>query len=125
MTILLWIAAAIACATFAVHTFIGGKIVARPLLADTGLPKASKWLSYYCWHVTTITIAFMALMFAWLAGVAPHEPTIIGLSSLATALSVLSAGIALKAGIRPLRFPSTSLFALTAAFGWAAVLAGY
>lgn len=43
---LLWAAAFMSMVTFAVHTFVGGPRVAAPLLADTNLPKASKWLNY-------------------------------------------------------------------------------
>ena len=40
--------------TFVVHTFIGDPRVAKPLLENTNLPIASKWLNYYTWHITTI-----------------------------------------------------------------------
>jgi hypothetical protein len=43
-------------------------------------------------------------------------------SALAACLSVLSAAVAIKGGIHPLRFPSTTLFAATSALGWAGVL---
>jgi len=114
-------AAAMSALTFIVHTFVGGVVVARPLLADTGLPPTSKWLNYYCWHITTVVIAFIAAGFIWLA-LHPGDPILlIGLSSLTAALSALSLAVALKASIAPLRFPSTSLFALTSALGWAAL----
>tara|TARA_R110000868_G_scaffold236078_1_gene490070 strand:+ start:5755 stop:6123 length:369 start_codon:yes stop_codon:yes gene_type:complete len=114
-------AAAMSALTFIVHTFVGGVIVARPLLANTDLPPASKWLNYYCWHITTVVIAFIAAGFVWLA-LHPGDPALlIGLSSLTAALSGLSFAVALKASIAPLRFPSTSLFALTSLLGWAAL----
>ena len=113
---LLWSAAALAVLTFAVHTFVGGVFVARPLLADTGLPKASKWLNYYCWHIATVTILAIAGAFAWSAARGSAE-----LAAFATLLTAsvagLSGAVALKAGINPLRFPSTSLFTATAACG--------
>ncbi|KPB00341.1 hypothetical protein, partial [Ahrensia marina] len=52
----------------------------------------------------------------------PHLPSLIFLSSLAFALSVLSIAVALKAGINPLRFPSTTLFAVIALAGAVAML---
>ena len=57
MPLLLWLAAAMALLTTLVHTFAGGREVARPLLASNALPPASKWLNYYCWHITTILLA--------------------------------------------------------------------
>lgn len=117
-------AAAMAIITFFVHTFIGGRFVARPLLADTHLPKASKWLSYYCWHITTLTIAYLSAAFAWLYFTTQaNERTLLAfLAALTTSLSVLSAFVALKGRIHPLRFPSTSLFAMTAILAWTAAL---
>jgi hypothetical protein len=44
---LLWAAAVMSIITFAVHTFIGGPIVVKPLLESTNLPKASKFMSHY------------------------------------------------------------------------------
>lgn len=51
---LLWTAAIVSAITFAVHTFIGGPRVAVPLLENSNLPKASKWLNYFCWHMVSI-----------------------------------------------------------------------
>jgi hypothetical protein len=109
--------------TFAVHTFVGGRFVARPLLASKDLPEASKWLNYYCWHITTVMIAFIAAAFAWLAVTPGHASLIVFLSSLTAAVSVLSVVIAIKGHIHPLRLSSTSLFAMTSALGWTALFA--
>ena len=111
-------AAFTATVTFFVHTFIGGVFVARPLLADDGLPVAAKWLSYYCWHITTITIIFISAGYIWVALNEPSTPFAIFLTSLVTSFSVLSVGVALRGKIHPFRFPSTYLFAITALFGW-------
>lgn len=114
---MIWAICAIAMVTFLVHTFVGGPRVAAPLLADTGLPRASKWLNYFCWHIAMVLLAFMAGAFAWLA----HEPrsavtgpALVFFGSLSLVLAMLSAWVALKGRIHPLRFPSTSLFAAMA-----------
>ena len=125
MQTLTWIAAALAALTFLVHTFVGGRFVARPLLEDRTLPKAAKWLSYYCWHVTTALIAALACAFAAVAlspSAAVATPILFGLGGLSAALSVLSAWVAFKGRIHPLRFPSTTLFALVAISGAGAAL---
>src|SRR5882724_5198143 len=110
-------ASLLALVTFAVHTFVGGIHVVRPLLAVEGLTRASRWLNYYCWHMTTLTLVVMAAMFAWSA----HEPTARGFGVLftvmAAAFCVLCIGVAIKGGVRPYRFPPTSLFAAIAAAG--------
>lgn len=120
-------AAIVSAITFFVHTFIGGKFVARPLLDDTHLPKASKWLNYYCWHVTTVTIIFLTVAFVGLHVSVPltERTVLIFLAAFTSSLSALSALVALKGGINPLRFPSTSLFALIAICAWLAVAGGY
>jgi hypothetical protein len=112
-----WAISLAAAITFAAHTFAGGQRVAVPLLADTHLPKASKWLSYYCWHVVTVLLAFISAAFALLA-IMP-EPAVVRAAQLffgafCLVASALSAFVAVKGGINPLRFPSTSLFALIA-----------
>jgi len=117
---LLWAASVSSLATFAVHTFIGGAYVARPLLADRALPKAAKWLAYYCWHIVTMLLFAMAVVFGLAAANLATRDIAFGLSLFCTACSVLSIAVALKAGIAPWRFPSTSLFALSAVFGIAA-----
>lgn len=118
----MWLAAATSFITFMVHTFIGGPRVAGPLLATTHLPPASKWLNYYCWHIATIFLLAMSLGFAYVA-LHPDRPELaVFLTAMSAALSVLSAVVAMKGGINPFRFPSTTLFAIGAVFGAAALL---
>jgi hypothetical protein len=109
-----WIAAAIAATTFYVHVFIGGPRVASPLLADEKLPKASKWLSYYCWHIVSILLAAMAASFTFVAIGWANAQIALLLGGLSLLFSLLSILVAVKGEINPLRFPSTSLFALIA-----------
>ena len=110
-------ASLLALLTFAVHTFVGGIYVVRPLLAVEGLSRASRWLNYYCWHMTTLTLLVMTAMFGWSA----YEPTARGFgvlfTAMAAAFSVLCIAVALKGGVRPYRFPATSLFAAVAVAG--------
>lgn len=122
---LIWAASASSLATFAVHAFVGGVFVARPLLSDPGLPKAAKWLAYYCWHVVTMLLLAMALAFSAVAMGLLARNAALGLSGFCAACSLLSIAVAIKARIEPWRFPSTTLFALTAALGFAAALPGF
>lgn len=115
--IILWIAVGMSFLTFLVHTFIGGPRVAGPLLKNTSLPIASKWLNYYCWHITTIYTLLMGGAYAYVA-LNPNRPEmVVFLSILNTALAILSAVVAVKAGINPFRFPSTSLFGTVSLLG--------
>jgi len=120
--LLLWSAALMCLITFGVHVFVGGVYVARPLLADRTLPKASKWLNYYCWHITSVLILFLGGAFAYSART-PGRPELAAFAAALTlTLAVLSALVAVKGHIHPLRFPSTSLFALTAFLGFSGVV---
>ena len=109
-TEILWVASGLALLTFGVHTFVGGKVVARPLLADRSLPRASKWLNYFCWHVVTLLLAAMTVALGYSAATGQGTELAAFLGLLSIGCSALSAGVALRAGINPLRFPSTSLF---------------
>lgn len=108
---LLWAGAGLSALTFAVHFFIGGRYVARPLLADQSLPRASKWLNYYCWHMVSVLLLFMVGGYAYAARTGQGAELIVFMGICAAAFSPLSAYVALRGGIHPLRFPSTSLFA--------------
>lgn len=119
-----WAAAVMSVITFAVHTFIGGPRVAVPLLANTDLPKASKWLNYYCWHITTVFTFAMGGAYAYVALHPDRPELVVFLTGVTAVLSLLSAGIALKGNINPFRFPSTSLFASVFILGLAGLLAG-
>ena len=118
----LWAATVMSVITFAVHTFIGGPVVAKPLLANTDLPKASKWLNYYCWHVTTIFTFSMGGAYAYVALHPDRPELVVFLTVVTAALSLLSAAVALKGNINPFRFPSTSLFATVSLLGLVSLL---
>lgn len=108
--------------TFAIHTFVGSARVAAPLLENTSLPLASKWLNYYCWHITTLYTFFMGGAYAYVA-FNPNKPElVVFLSILNVSFAFLSALVALKGNINPFRFPSTSLFASVSLLGIASLL---
>lgn len=119
-----WAAAVMSVITFAVHTFVGGPRVAKPLLANTDLPKASKWLNYYCWHVTIVFTFSMGGAYAYVALHPDRPELVVFLTVLTAVLSLLSTAVALKGKINPFRFPSTSLFATVSLLGLMGLLAG-
>ena len=121
-TYFLWAAVVMSIVTFSVHAFIGGPVVAKPLLANKTLPKASLWLNYYCWHVTTLFTFIMGAGYAY-AALNPGRPELVIYLTINTAaFSILSAAVALKGNINPFRFPSTSLFASVALLGLASLV---
>ncbi len=60
------LAALLSLFTWAVHTFLGGRAIAKPLLACE-LKPIPKYTNYYCWHIVTITLLTMAGGFAYAA----------------------------------------------------------
>jgi hypothetical protein len=65
----------------------------------------------------------MALGYAYAAWSGTGRELVFALTALSAALSILSAGVAFKGRINPLRFPSTTLFAITACLGVAGLSA--
>ncbi|MDO6428257.1 hypothetical protein Q4489_14650 [Thalassotalea sp. 1_MG-2023] len=119
---LLWIAVLISGVTFVIHTFVGGSRVATPLLEDTTLPLASKWLNYYCWHIVTIYTFLMSGGYAFVALNPDKIELVIFLTLLNSCFACLSVAVAMKGKIHPLRFPSTTLFSLVSLVGLASLL---
>ena len=117
------LAAVVAAVAFGIHSFVGSRLVAQPLLAAKHLPPASRWLNFYTWHTATVALAFMAAGFAW-AAVRPDALDIgIGLTALAAALAVLCLAVCLRARFRPWRVPPFDLFTLMAVAGLWGLLA--
>ena len=111
------VAALASLATFAVHTFVGGRYAARPLLADDTLPRASRWLNYYTWHMATVLLLVMAGGFAWAAVRQDGADVAALLMVLAGACSPLCVWVAMRGGIAPWRFPASWLFLIIIAAG--------
>lgn len=66
MNAFLLTAAVLSAIVCAIHTFAGGRTIAAPLL-KAELHPVPKYVTYYCWHIVTIVLAAIAVMFA-LAG---------------------------------------------------------
>lgn len=106
------VAALLCLITFGVHTFVGGRYAARPLLAAPDLDKASRWLNYFTWHMATAALLVMAVGFAWAAFVPKAVEAALLCMVLAAVFSPLCVWVTLKGGIKPWRFPASWLFLL-------------
>lgn len=107
---ILLVAAAMMTLAFYVHVVVGGRHVARPLLADRRLPPPAKWLSYYCWHIVSLMILTFVGMLTYWAFRAPDRLSLVFTAAFFAVCGGMSAWVATKGKIAPLRFPSTSLF---------------
>lgn len=117
-------AAVLSLITFAVHTFVGGRFAARPLLDAHDFHKASRWLNYFTWHMATVMLLVMPAGYAWAAVHPDAMDVAILLTLMAAAFSPLCVWVAVKGGISPERFPASWLFALIVVAGLWGVLAG-
>lgn len=122
MNVCFALAAVLSLITFGVHTFVGGKYAARPLLAAPRFDKASRWLNYMCWHMVTAVLLVFTGGFAWAALRPEAVEVAMLLIGLAVPLSAISVWVALKGGIQPWRFPSSWLFALITVAGLCGLL---
>ncbi len=59
----LYVASGLSVVTLLAHLIGGGKSIARPVL-ESALEPEPKFASYYCWHMVSIIIGFMAVAFA-------------------------------------------------------------
>ncbi|KAJ56158.1 hypothetical protein ACMU_10425 [Actibacterium mucosum KCTC 23349] len=56
-------AAALSAVWFLVHTFLGGRQVARPLRQATGMTDEARVVAWMCWHFVTATLLVLTLCF--------------------------------------------------------------
>jgi len=103
--------------TFSVHVFVGGRLVARPLL-EGDYPKRVKTILYGCWHLASLTLAGQAGVLFWAA----YDPSVY---LLAWAAAVLFAAFflmtlwiipSMKASF--LRTPHWLMFMVSAGFAF-------
>ncbi len=81
-------AAALSFLVCFIHVFLGGKEAARPLLDSSDLKPVPKYTNYYCWHMVTIIIVALGVMFS----VAAFIPSAVELAWAASILAALFCG---------------------------------
>lgn len=106
-----WVVAAVmSFATFLIHALVGGREIARPLLAARDLARIPRLTAYYCWHMVTIVLLAMAAALAWAAWY-PNMPLVVLIFTLALAFMLLSLAFVAAFRVRPWYLPQWSLFA--------------
>jgi hypothetical protein len=115
-------AAAASLLTCLVHLVLGGREVARPLLATEGLRRIPKFTAYYCWHLVTITLSGLALAFALAARPDGSRELALFATGGAALFAVWSLGMVARFRLRPWHFPQWALFLPITALGLAGVL---
>ena len=109
-------AAALSAATAAIHVFLGGPDVAKPLL-QSEMRRVPKFTNYYCWHIVTITLIAMSVGFA-IPAFSPGETTsALTWTLIAAVFALWSIALFLWKKMPPLALPQWILFTPIAALG--------
>jgi hypothetical protein len=109
-------AAALSLATGMIHVVVGGRFIAQPLLRADELRRVPKYTSYYCWHLVTITVLMMSIMFAWAAAGGGRELALLAVVQ-AAAFTVWNIVLILWQRLSPLHFPQWAPFLLVTISG--------
>ena len=109
-------AAALSAAWFLVHLVMGGKQIARPLLANTSLDPIVRDTQYLCWHLTTAGIGVQAVLSALATGLNTPAYAVAG-TLLAASFAATGIAIPPAVGQRFKAMPQGWLFVPVAALG--------
>lgn len=102
-------AAAAAFATFLVHTFVGGRLIAAPLLQARALARIPRFTVYYCWHMVTVLLLAMAAALGWAAYNA-NAALVVLVTALSVGFAVLSLALVVQFRVSPWLMPQWSFF---------------
>jgi len=93
-----------------VHVFVGGRLVAEPLLAS-GLSTLPRLTLYLVWHAITVVLAGMALLAADALFWRRRADSMFLLAGLAGVFTVLVGAAILRFAVSPLDLPQWIAFA--------------
>lgn len=116
MNVWLLAAATAAFATFLVHTFVGGRLIAAPLLQARSLARVPRLTVYYCWHMVTVLLLAMAAALGW-AAYAANAALVVLVVALSAGFTVLSLALVMQFRVSPWLMPQWSFFAVIALLG--------
>ena len=104
------------------HVLLGGRKIAKPLLAATRLKPVPKFTSYYCWHLVTIMQLGTALAF-WVAAVRPADNYLALFATGSVVLSMIWSFMLIVIFKLPIwHFPQWALYAPPSVCGVAGLL---
>lgn len=103
-----------------IHVFLGGRLIARPLL-ESDLATLPRLTLYLCWHGVTIVLAGMALLYADGLFWRRRRDSVVLASGLAAAFFVLICAVILAFGVSPFDLPQWIVFGPMALCGWLGV----
>jgi hypothetical protein len=112
------VAAVIGLAGFVIHVFYGGPKLVRPFLAIE-MPRLIKWLFYLCFHVVSLLILTMTVVFGWAARDYHGHPAAAVLAGVAFGCALLSLYVAIRGRLSLLKMvPFWLFFGMSVAAFW-------
>ena len=103
-------AAILAFTVCLLHLFAGGKIAARPLLADEKFNHIAKYTLWYAWHTVTLALFGVGVMLL-VAAFAPQQTALaIAAVLLVASVFLLSLAMIIKFRLKFFQFPQWLLF---------------
>lgn len=116
-------AAAVSATCCALHVLAGGHEAVRPLMAATALEQTVRFTLYYCWHLVTIAIAWLAVAFA-LAAAGRGTRSAAHATALSAAFAAWDLLMIALHGLSPIEHGQWILFFAAAAAGTAGLALG-
>ena len=124
MNIYLLIATGLSYFAFLLHLLMGGREVARPLLQATELSKTCQFTNYYCWHLVTISLAFIAVVFSLHLYLPLSTDLILAVSALMLLYGLWSLVMIVAHKLNPLQFGQWTVLVPIGVLGFCGVYLG-
>lgn len=115
-------AGAISAINWSVHTFVGGREIARPLIAASDLAPIPKFTQYFCWHLVTIALAAISLGFLYAAVQPKAQDLGVAVSLLTLSFGALGLVLPGRVGLTLTEMPQGVLLAPVGLIGLASVV---
>ena len=103
-------AAILAFVACLLHLFAGGKVAARPLLADEKFNHIAKYTLWYAWHNVTLMLLGISVMLLIAAFIPQQIALAIAAVLLVASVFLLSLAMIIKFRLKFLQFPQWLLF---------------
>ena len=114
MNTYLLVASVLTFLTWCVHTFMGTRDIAGPLLRSEMDP-VPKYTNFYCWHGITVVLAAMSGGYLYAALVPAGRDLAVFVTAIGVALSLLGLLLVFRLNQKTIDMPQWVLFAIISA----------
>ncbi len=111
------VCAGLSCIILAIHVFLGGPEIARPMRDCPNLNRVVRLTNYYCWHLVTISLAQLAVLFGWAAFTPAAAPLAVIGTATAGAFCIWGIALVIKTKQKYRHMPQGLLFLPVAIIG--------